>query len=800
MKEPSAGPAPVSTTRSKRPRACFRRLRKLFTSYRGTENEPPIRHEQATLLFGMTFFFTILGTASCILFTFAFERHVTSETAVADSVIMLLYLALLGGGLRWRRHGDDTSYIRESVQLLAGLGVAWGALVNLFAMGAGPDEQGILVGLIMALVSTPMLAVPLSAALAFYIPISILCSVAIVAQPIQVTAIYSFFGFLGFALTGLIYMNKAMLERSIGRLNLQKEHRTISLFLREFQEVSSDWLWETDPDGRFRNVSARMATVLQVDQADLESLSVDDVAHCRASQEDEFRDLILAMNQRIAFKDIILAVLIEGCVRWLCLTGHPVHDDLGRFLGYRGIGSDITEARIGRQRIEFLARHDSLTGLLNRTAFVEEVSAACDPLVGDAFALLLIDLDNFKGVNDDFGHAVGDHVLRSVAERIRATIRPTDLSARIGGDEFAVLLRDIGQADALEIAERIAEALSAPLMIEDLGFTPSGSVGIALSPAHGTDTETLMRRADLSLYRAKERGKKAACLFEFDFEQEYYGRMRLQAELASALDEQQLFLVYQPIVDVRTGDIVSVEALVRWRHPTRGVLTPGAFMPNAEASDLMERLGEYVLRLACHTAAGWRNPVPVAVNLSPKQLRSGRFVGILKQCLLESGLLPGRLALEVTETVFLVSSETTTNQLAAIRDLGVRIVLDDFGTGYSSLTYLRGFDVDGIKIDQSFTRDLPGSQKVAAIVRTIGRLASDMNVYVVAEGVETVGQMNWLRSNGIAFAQGYLLGRPGEDTVFSGLDPARPGPTVAIANTARDSLVVRYAAPSVLET
>jgi EAL domain-containing protein (putative c-di-GMP-specific phosphodiesterase class I) len=251
------------------------------------------------------------------------------------------------------------------------------------------------------------------------------------------------------------------------------------------------------------------------------------------------------------------------------------------------------------------------------------------------------------------------------------------------------------------------------------------------------------------------------------------GRMRLQAELTSALDEEQLFLDYQPIVDVRSGDIVSVEALVRWRHPTRGVLAAGVFMPGAEAGELMERLGEYVLRLACNAAAGWRNPLPVAVNLSPKQLRSGRFVTVLKACLMESGLLPSRLSLEVTETVFLVSTDRTVSQLGAIRDLGVRIVLDDFGTGYSSLTYLRGFDVDGIKIDASFTRDLPGSQKVAAIVRTIGRLASDMNIYVVAEGVEMAEQVNWLRGNGIAFAQGYLLGRPGADTVFSELDQSR---------------------------
>jgi PAS domain-containing protein len=345
------------------PGASLQRLCKLFLSYRGTENERPIRHEQATLLFGMTICFAILGICSCTLFTFAFERHVTLGTAVANGVIILLYVGLLAGGLRWKRQGDDTAYIRRSNQFLAALGLAWGALVNLFAVSAGPDQQGILVGLIMALVSTPMLAVPLSAALAFYIPISILCSVAIVTQPIQITAIQSFFGFLGFTLTGLVYMNKAMLERSIGRLNLQKEHRTVSLFLREFQEVSSDWLWETDQDARFRNVSARMATVFQTDRACLESISLDDIARCHANEEDEFCDLILAMQQRIAFKDITLAVLIGGCVRWLCLTGHPVHDEIGSFLGYRGIGSDITEARIGRQRIEFLARHDSLIRL-----------------------------------------------------------------------------------------------------------------------------------------------------------------------------------------------------------------------------------------------------------------------------------------------------------------------------------------------------------------------------------------------------------------------------------------------------
>jgi diguanylate cyclase (GGDEF)-like protein len=743
-------------------------LRLLFLSYQGTANERPIRREQASILFGVTLLFAFLGVGSCTLFTLAFEPTLKPAVATAYIVIILLYVGLVAGSLRWKRRRDDAAFIKLSVLFLLGLGFAWGILVNMFALDARPDQQGILIGLVMALVSTPMLGVPLSAALAFYLPVAVFCSVAILTQPVQGVAICSFLGFLMFALIGLLYMNKTILERSMGRLNLQKEHETIRVFLREFEEVSSDWLWETDTEGTFCNAGARMAAAFDMDTARLETLSVFDFANRGKKEDDDFEKLALAMQDRTAFRDATFAVLISEKTRWLSLTGHPVYDDTGTFRGFRGIASDVTEARIGRRRIEFLARHDGLTGLLNRQAFVDQLSAVCHASMASGLALLLIDLDNFKGINDDLGHLAGDDVLRTVADRLRATIRPGDVAGRIGGDEFAVLLTQVGQAEALEVAGRINQALAAHLLIENLPIAPGGSIGVAMYPDHGTDTEPLMRRADLALYRAKERGKQAACMFEFEFEHEHLGRLRLQAELETALGDGQIFLHYQPIVDVRSGDIVSVEALVRWHHPNRGLLTAGDFMPSAEASDLMEPLGEYVLRMACHAAVLWKNPLPVAVNLSPKQLRSGRFVSILKSALTESGLLPGRLSLEMTETVFLATSERTVSQLDAVRRLGVRIILDDFGTGYSSLTYLRGFDVDGIKIDASFTRDLPGSQKVAAIVRTIGRLASDMNIYVVAEGVETVEQLNWLRGNGIAFAQGYLLGRAGEDSVFSG--------------------------------
>jgi diguanylate cyclase (GGDEF)-like protein len=748
-------------------------LRRLFLSYQGTDNERPIRRDQATLLFSVTLLFAFLGVGSCTLFTLAFEQHMSIGINSLYAVIILLYGVLVAGAVRWKRQRDDTAFIRRSVRALMALGVAWGILVNMFAAIARPDQQGILIGLIMALVSTPMLGVPLSVAMAFYVPISAFCAFAILAQPVQIVAICSFLGFLVFTLIGVLNINKTILERSLGRLSLQKEHETISVFLHEYEEISSDWLWETDRNGVFRNVGSRMVKALQIGQQQLETLSIFAFFTSGGDRDDDAARVFMFMRDRNAFKDATLTLRIGERTRWFSLTGHPVYDERGTFLGYRGIGSDVTEAHVVRRKIEFLASHDALTSLLNRKALVDGLIAACQGSACSRFALLLIDLDSFKGINDNLGHLAGDEVLRTVADRLRDSIRPDDICARIGGDEFAVLLTGADEADARAIADRLTASLSEFMLVETLAIRPSGSVGIALCPDHGTDEETLMRRADLALYRAKERGKNAACLFEFEFEQEHLGRIRLQAELSSALDDGQVFLQYQPIVDVCSGEIVSVEALVRWRHPTRGLLSADAFVPAAEQGDLMERLGEHVLRLACRAAAGWSTRIPVAVNLSPRQLRGGRFISVLKSCLAESGLLPGRLSLEVTETIFLATSESIMSQLLAVRALGVRLILDDFGTGYSSLTYLRGFDVDGIKIDASFIRDLPGSQKVAAIVRTIGRLASDMNIYVVAEGIETDSQLSWLRHNGIPFAQGYLLGKPGEDTVFADAEACR---------------------------
>ena len=744
------------------PLALIVQVRAIIRTYSRIPLEPALRTEQASILFYTICLFFAFGTSTCTLFTVAFDGWEHLQIAITFGAVLTLYGFLLGNAVRWRYRRDDVPFIRSSVGLLVCLGIAWGALICEFASTSSQQEQPILIGLAMALVSAPMLGVPLAAALAFYVPAAFFTLIAVLyaLQPLDVAAVLSFLGFLAFAFTGLVYMNKTIMDRLIDRLNLQREHEIVRVFLREYEEVSTDWLWETDALGRLHNVGARMAEVLQRPAIHLEQVSFGQLPLIEGDETVPRDTLIEAFTRRSAFRDLSIGVKTGETISLLNLTGHPVYDEAGLFRGFRGIGSDVTKARAARRQIEFLASHDGLTGLLNRQTFVAEVEAASRSHPG-TFALLLIDLDDFKAINDDLGHLMGDHLLETIAARLDLLCGDGDHAARIGGDEFALLLRCADAGDAARLAERVRQDLQGDIANGNQ-LVPSGaSLGVAVFPEHGLTAEQLMKRADLALYCAKTRGKGTFCLFEQFMETEYLGRLRLLAELASALDQDQIFVEYQPIVDVTSGQLVSTEALARWHHPVRGVLSAGEFIPSAESSELIERLGERVLRLACLAAMSWEEHIPVAVNLSPKQLRSGRFIGILEACLEESGLPPERLTLEVTESVFLGSSARAIAELDLIRARNVKIVLDDFGTGYSSLTYLRRFDVDGIKIDASFIRDLPGSRKVSAIVRTIGRLASDMNIYVTAEGVETNEQLRWLRNNGIAFAQGFLLGRSG---------------------------------------
>ena len=735
-----------------------------------SEQDAAVLRDQANLLSFLCILFAITGSVNCVFVAISFRMLEQPAMMANVGAIILFYGALLLVLRRWRRDGDDLRFLRRAQLCFIGLGTGWGGLINLFALHGEPEQAALILGLASGVVSTPIISVPTGVAFAFFIPDALLSLLAVTftmpnADPVAATA---YGAFALYCVVGILCTNWYFKGRSEARAALQREVATVSLFLREYQEGSPDWLWETDAQGRLRQVAPNLAAATHRSIAELTATPLAGLLRDPPGREAApGRGLASCLRNRIPFRDLIVTLprsgpqgeLQGGALRWFSLTGHPVYDHAGTLQGFRGIGRDITETREASERIAFMARHDGLTGLLNRKAFVTLIEQYCRE--GRRFALALIDLDDFKGANDTYGHQAGDALLQWVAAQIRLTLRRGDVAGRLGGDEFAVLLPDLDLDQGHAMGLRLVEALSERCEPGGFSLEPSASLGVAAAPQNGGEAQRLIMLADLALYAAKERGKRSACRFEDWMEQDYRNRLLQEAELSRAISQGEIAVAYQPVVDIGSGQVVAAEALVRWNHPVRGKIMPGAFIPAAERSELIERLGEVVLRLACRDAAAWSSPIQVNVNLSPRQLASGQFVPVLAEALAESGLAPQRLAIEVTETMLLDRAEKTLEQLREIRAMGVRLVLDDFGTGYSSLSYLHDIDVDGIKIDASFIRKLP-ERKVAAICRMITRLAADLNIYVVAEGVEEPAQLDWLRQNGITFVQGYLLGRPAE--------------------------------------
>jgi diguanylate cyclase (GGDEF)-like protein len=422
---------------------------------------------------------------------------------------------------------------------------------------------------------------------------------------------------------------------------------------------------------------------------------------------------------------------------------------------------DVTERHKAQARVAHMARHDSLTDLPNRLLFREKMSEGLNQvaIAGGAMAVLCFDLDNFKTVNDRLGHAAGDRLLRWVAARLKENVGEHDTVARLGGDEFAVLQRGPQPQSAEKLARRLVEVIGRPPPLENQSIHVGASVGIAIAPDHGLDADELMKCADLALYQAKAKGRGAYQLFEPEMEEEARSRHALEQDLRGALEAREFHLVFQPQMRLDSSELTGFEALLRWKHPSRGLVSPAEFIPIAEENGLIVPIGEWVLRSACATAASWPD-VSVAVNLSPVQFRSRGLVAMVTSALAEAGLPPQRLELEVTETALLDDSEATIEILHQLRALGVRVSLDDFGVGYSSLSYLRKFPFDRIKIDRSFVGTLGESPESVAIVRTIASLGSVLGVETTAEGVETEEQLDFVRECGCTAVQGYYFGRP----------------------------------------
>ncbi|OHD01543.1 MAG: diguanylate phosphodiesterase [Sphingopyxis sp. RIFCSPHIGHO2_01_FULL_65_24] len=431
---------------------------------------------------------------------------------------------------------------------------------------------------------------------------------------------------------------------------------------------------------------------------------------------------------------------------------------------------DLSDRKRAQRAIEHLASHDALTDLANRTQFAVALD---DAIAADApFALLALDLDRFKAVNDIFGHAAGDAVLRRVADILRAAVRGDDIVARVGGDEFLIIQRAVSAPDdARRLATRILEALAEEMDVARDPMAVGVSIGVALFPADGADAETLQRNADTALYRAKNNGRGTAAFFDQEMDEVARERRALEHDLRHAITRGELRLVFQPLVATAFGSVVGYEALLRWDHPERGEVPPDDFIPIAEEIGAIVQIGEWVLRQACDTAATWPDNISIAVNVSTIQFQVPNLPGLVREALRESGLDPHRLELEITETAFLRNRQSALKALHAIRDMGVRVAIDDFGTGYSSLSNLKAFPFDKIKIDKSFVSAIDDDDAARSIVRAIIGLGRSFNMPIVAEGVETAAQRQMLLDEGCPQAQGYYFGRPAENPYAEGTAP-----------------------------
>lgn len=425
---------------------------------------------------------------------------------------------------------------------------------------------------------------------------------------------------------------------------------------------------------------------------------------------------------------------------------------------------DVTDRVRTAQQLSYQAHHDVLTGLANRALFMQRIDEALARLnrYGDRFSVMMLDLDRFKSVNDSLGHPVGDDLLKNAAQKLQAALHGNDVIARLGGDEFAVLQSFEGdQREAgIALATRILDVFAQTFDLGVHKVVTGTSVGIAFAPDHGTDAEQLMKAADLALYRAKSSGRNQFCIFEPAMEAEAQSRHALEIDLRKALREGEFKVHYQPLYDIETDKACGAEALVRWRQPSQGLVSPAEFIPLAEETGLIVPLGEWVLRTACAEATAWPAGMKVAVNVSPVQFRKGDLVQTVADALIDSGLAPERLELEITESVLVHNNDENLAILAALKSLGVSIVLDDFGTGYSSLSYLKMFPFDKIKIDRSFVSEFSERPDCAAIVCAVINLAHTLNIATTAEGVETRQQLQLLRAAGCSTAQGFLLSRP----------------------------------------
>jgi diguanylate cyclase (GGDEF)-like protein/PAS domain S-box-containing protein len=552
-------------------------------------------------------------------------------------------------------------------------------------------------------------------------------------------------------------------RRVVAEALRETERRYRSIF-----ENATEGIFQTSRDGRYLNVNPALAKLYGYESPEQLTTGLRDIQqelYVNPQRRQQFTDLMQIQGTVVGFESQIRRR--DGAVIWISENARAVRGADGELLFYEGTVTDITDRKQYEVQLEYQATHDILTGLPNRKLLVERLHQALRFAERDErmVAVAFIDLDQFKLINDTLGHHAGDALLSEVAARLRNSVREADTIARLGGDEFVLVCTQIHSEQEIAAAmRRILDAVSQPWALDGTKFSIGCSIGISLYPRDGHNAETLLKHADSAMYKAKEAGR---CNYQFfipELNQRAAERLDLESSLRGALERGEFLLHYQPRVALGTGQVVGVEALIRWRLPGRGLVSPARFIPVAEESGIILPIGEWVLRTACAQAATWQRagfrPVKVSVNISPRQFRHEGLAATVAGILRETGLDPRWLELELTESLVMHEPDRFTAMLHDLKALGIEIAVDDFGTGYSSLNHLKRFPVDRLKIDQSFVRDLTKDRDDASIVRAIISLGHDLNLEVVAEGVETREQLDFLRRHGCDEVQGYYLGMP----------------------------------------
>ncbi len=762
----AAGTAPVAAVLG---REGWRQMWRLYTSRDREAAEIRAGHLRSVMALSPISLAVNLAVGAW--FTWLFHQFVP----LAGLLAWWAALAAFGGSTawNWRRHARQRparvgrNLLLRSLWHASALAAVWLAVPFAVAGALDPGQRPLLTAILTALIAGGgfvLCPLPL-AAIAHVVLLGLGTGLALWWRAgSDITVLAAFVAYTATVVVAVLLGARRATAALRDAREARHQGHLVTLLLRDFESQSADVLWETDAAGGLVRTSAKLLAVMGADAAEAAAQPL--LAWLESHADGEagrhaVHQLRVALDAGKAFRNLEIAVRVGGETRWWSMAARPLVDDTGADQGWRGVLADITVEHQVYARLEHLALFDSLTGLANRMQLRDRLHLAIEHALQRPTALLCLDMDNFKWVNDSFGHGTGDQVLREAGARLQSLVRAKDLVARAGGDEFAVLLDDVkNPADVQRLGQRIVDEVHRAFFIAGKAVRTGVSVGVVMLPEHGGTVDEVLANADLALGAAKAAGRGRCELFHADMGERLRLRIALERDLRDAIARKELTLHWQPQVDTRAWRISGCEALLRWQHPRLGMVPPLQFIPIAEETGLIVEIGEWVLQEACRVGARELPGLTINVNVSPMQIVREDFPQAVRRALDAARLDPHRLEIEITESLFIDASPKALKNLEALRQLGVRVALDDFGTGYSSLAYLRQFPFDTLKIDRAFVRELVTQRDARAIVKSIMDLARALGMSTVAEGVEEPAQYELLCRADCEYVQGYLIARP----------------------------------------